>query len=313
MTDIAKTSFSYKDLIREICNELNIKCQTLSKDWAFALEKDGKKRFICGFKFDSNAHGLGVILDDKYAMYDLLRINGIDAVEHNIIYKSTNNNEYANDCKGIEYLKILFDKYNHNIVLKSNRGSCGVGVKHICNEDLLESTFEEMIASKHSLSVCPFYNIANEYRAILIGGNIRLIYKKVKPLVIGDGIKTIKELLVEFNPDYFDKLNDEELLKVLPVGQTYEYGWKFNLSRGAKSSLDIDESEAEEISRIIDKVRNIGNVNFCSVDIIKTTDNKYMVMEINSGIMMKNFIAQNVDGIKIAKSIYTEAIKKMFE
>lgn len=50
-----------------------------------------------------------------------------------------------------------------------------------------------------SYSVCPFYNIENEYRVIILNNEIRLIYKKILPIVCGDGESTVKELLKKFN------------------------------------------------------------------------------------------------------------------
>lgn len=304
---------NYKRILEDICNELNLEYTWLSKDWVLKLTKENVSRYICGYKFDTVEHGLGIILDDKYAMYDLLKSSGIDVVEHNIIYKESNNNDYALDCKGVNYLKDLFVKYNRNIVLKTNRGSCGVGVRHITNIDVLESNFDEMMANRHSLSVCPYYNIVNEFRAILVGGNIRLVYKKIKPIITGDGKKTIKELLVDFNENYFKDYNGDNCNDILPAGEVFEYDWKFNLSRGAISSLDVTKEEMCEIEKIVNQVKTLGNINFCSVDIIKTVDDKYIVMEINSGVMMKNFLKLHKNGYEIAKNIYKEAILCMFE
>lgn len=303
----------YKHILEEICEELNLEYTWLSKGWVLRITKGNVNKYICGYKFDTVEHGLGIILDDKYAMYDLLKSNGIDVVEHNIIYKDSNEFDYALDCKGLEYLKSLFAKYNNNIVLKTNRGSCGVGVRHITNADLLESTFLEMITNRHSLSICPYYNIVNEFRAIVVHGNIKLVYKKIKPIVVGDGKKSIKELLVDFNECYFKDYDEDNSNEILPAGEIFEYDWKFNLSRGAISSLDISKEEMQNIQKIVNKVKNLGNINFCSVDIIKTIEDKYIVMEINSGVMMKNFINFHTNGYEIAKNIYKEAILCMFE
>ena len=167
---------------------------------------------------------------------------------------------------------------------------------------------------KHSaIRICPFYDIINEYRAILINGQIKLLYKKIKPRVVGDSKKTIKELLQEFNPEYFKDYNEDNKNIVLKQGEVFEYDWKFNLSRGSLSSLDILESDKIEIINIINKINEFLDFKFVSVDIIKTVENKFYVMEINSGVMMENFINQHENGEKIAKEIYKEAILEMFK
>ena len=69
----------------------------------------------------------------------------------------------------------------------------------------------------------------------------------------------------------------------------------------------------KELSIIALECAKVINLTFGTIDIIKTTDNKLLVMEINSGVMMSNLINQLDDGYLIAKEIYKEAIKKMFK
>ena len=52
---------------------------------------------------------------------------------------------------------------------------------------------------------------------------------------------------------------------------------------------------------------------FFSIDIVELTNNEYMVMEINSGVMMENLIKLEKNGVEIAKDIYGEAVKLMFK
>lgn len=306
-----KSNNYFPRIIKEICNELDIKYEFLSKNWIIKLSKDGNIRFISGYKFDLMKHAIGICFDDKYAAYEVLNSIGINAVKHDIIYSSNNKNNYANDCKGLEYLIELFNKYKRNIVLKVNDGTCGIDVYHIKDINDLKDKYNLLISKNYSLSVCPFYDIKNEYRAIVLDGEIKLLYKKIKPVVIGDSKRTIKELLIAFNEDYFKEYNEPNKDDVLNLNETFEYDWKFNLSRGAISSLDIEFSDKENIDFIIKSLNNILGSSFCSVDIIKTKDNNFYVMEINSGVMMQNFIKQNENGYTIAKLIYKEAIIKM--
>lgn len=307
-----KSNNYFPRIIKEICNELDINYEFLSKDWIIKLSKDEKIRFISGYKFDLLNHACGICFDDKYATYEVLNSIGVSTVKHDIIYRSTNKNSYATDCNGLEYLIELFNKYKRNIVLKVNNGTYGIDVYHITNINDLKDKYNLLISKNYSLSVCPFYEIENEYRAIILNGEVKLLYKKIKPVVTGDSIKTIKELLMDFNNEYFKNYDDDNKDDVLPLNETFEYDWKFNLSKGAISSLDIDYNDKENIDNIIKLLKPIINNGFCSVDIIKTKDNNFYVMEINSGVMMQNFIKQNENGYMIAKLIYKEAIIEMF-
>ena len=73
-------------LIQEICNEEKINYKFLSKDWVIMLEKNNLTKFICGYKFDLNSHGIGQIADDKYALFEVLASKIIPVTKHKIVY-----------------------------------------------------------------------------------------------------------------------------------------------------------------------------------------------------------------------------------
>ena len=50
------------------------------------LEKDDIKKYITGYKFDLNPQSISNIVDDKYALYEVLKNNNIPVIDHNIIY-----------------------------------------------------------------------------------------------------------------------------------------------------------------------------------------------------------------------------------
>ncbi len=302
---------NFHNIIKTICEELDIKFTLLSKDWVIVLTKNETTKIISGYKFDLNSHALGLVCDDKYALYDVLKSLDISVIEHNIVYGINNNNDYALMCNNMEYLTKLFDKYNRNVVLKVNNGTCGFNVEHIEALEELEEKFLQMADKNNSLSLCPYYRIDSEFRAIVLDNEIKLIYQKERPIVIGDGTSTIKKLLIDFNPSYFKKIDDKSLDRVLKKSESYTYDWKFNLSRGARINEEVNDNDKQNISEIVSSITKNLDLGFCSVDIIKS-NNKYYVLEINSGVMMKNYIEQANDGYITAYNIYKEAIIKMF-
>ena len=64
---------------------------------------------------------------------------------------------------------------------------------------------------------------------------------------------------------------------------------------------------------LVNKIVKAIEVKFVSIDIVKLSNNQYMVMEINSGVMMENLIKLDENGKQIAKDIYMEAINMMFD
>ena len=291
---------NFKNIIKEICQEKNIKLTILSDGWVKVLEKDGKTRYLNQFYFDNNSSAIAHILDDKYALYDTLNYFHLPVITHHILYQNTPFKEILN----------LFHKYQDNIVLKPNTGSRGNGVYHITKEDYLKEKLSLLLKSNYSLSLCPCYDIKMEYRVIALNGKPELIYGKIRPIVTGDGTKTIKELLINFNKSYFRKIknlpND-----ILPKGKKYIYDWKFNLSKGAMSTLDIPEETKEILTKIVHDVYTKLPINFCSIDIIETT-HEFKILEINSGTTIDKFTYQHEDGKKIALNVYGKAIDSLF-
>lgn len=298
----------FHNLIKKICKKNNIKYKLISNDWIIILEKNNIKKIISGYKFDLNTYSLAKIFDDKYATYELLKTYNIDVVEHNLLYSKENKNEYTKNYNTIEYIMKLYNKYNKKIVLKINNGSCGKEVYKIETMNELKEKYQKLDVQK-SYSICPFYRIENEYRTIILNNKIKLMYKKELPVIYGDGKSTIKELLCKFNNQYFKNIDNNKILK---ANKKYVYNWKFNLEQGSKASFEIDEEDKKEILKIINKILDNFQIGFCSIDIIKTK-NKFMVLEINSGVMMTNLMKENKDKEEIIYNIYEEAIKKMFE
>ena len=305
---------NFKEIIQKICDEDNIRYKFLSKDWIIMLEKDGKTRFISGYKFDLNSHGLGLIADDKYALYEILRDKGIPVIEHRIVYNKTNKLDYAIGCNTNEYVKEYFMKNNNHIVIKPNDGTCGHNVFNVTDINDIDKILDKLFVNNYSISMCPFYNIKHEYRVIMLEGKNKLLYAKYLPIVTGDGNKTIRQLLLEFNYDYFiDKLKDSKYDRILAKEEKFEYTWKFNLSQGSIAKKLNDKLLESKLIKIAKQVCDEINLKFGSIDIVQTTNNDLFVLEVNSGVMLENYIRLNPNEYITAKNIYKNAIENLFK
>ena len=302
-----------KIMFKEICNELGIKCTLLSKDWIFMLEKDGVTRFLAGYKSALNDHALGSVVDDKYALYDVLKEKNIPVAEYNIVYGERVKEDYAKGCNSFDYVKKYFYDHNQEIVLKPNDGTCGRDVYRVRDINKLEELYNKLTRKYFSINMGPFYHIKNEYRFIVLDGKVRIAYKKNKPVVYGDGVSTIRDLLVKFNNKFFtSKLNDPIYDRVLNSGEEYEYNWKFNLSQGAVASEITDRDLYNKLENIALNASSEIGLRFGSVDIIVTDDDKALILEMNSGVMLDNYVEQFSDGYDKAKELYKDVIIEMF-
>lgn len=304
-------------IIKQIALENNLSYEVLSCDLIIKLTKDNKIRYINGYKFGLNSHSLGLILDDKYATYELLNSLGISVCKHHILFRPTNHNSYAKNYNSFDYCYDLFLKYNKNVILKVNNGTCGDGVYHITTKKELKKIYNHLLKYNFSISLCPYYDIKNEYRVILLNNEIKIMYGKINPVVIGNGKDKLIDLLKDFNINYFGyKTNLKKNInynKVLKKDEKFIYDFKYNLSKGSIITEDIDKETKSIISKMAKDVSKKINLGFGSIDIIKTIDDKYYVLEINSGVMIENYIKLTSDGFKKAKKVYEEAVLEMFK
>ena len=278
---------NYQEIIKEICDELNINLTLLSKDFIFELERDNIRKYLFGYKFPMNDHGIGLVLDDKYAFYEVLNNLNLKTVEVKPVFENYNRDnlvEYLNEHK--------------ELIVKSKNGTCGTEVFKVDNPVDLFDKVDFLLNKNTPICLSPYYNIKSEYRVIILNNEVKLMYGKKRPILIGDGKKTILELLQEFNPNYYSKQSNLDNLemnlnRVLDINQKLEIG-----------------SKLESMALVVTSKLNI---KFASVDIIETFDNELLILEANSGVMMDNFMKLNKNGREIAKSIYKEAILNMFD
>lgn len=263
----------YCRMIYQICREEGIKLDLLCYNFVKRLEKDGKVRFVMGYKFDLNPHGEGMVLDDKYATYSALKCVGVPAVEHLIVYPSTNQNHYARGRNTVEYVVNYFHQNHNHIVLKPNCGAVGRGVTQITDERQIVPTLVDLFSGNETVSMSPFYEILHEYRVVLLDGEVQLDYMKV--------------------------LTDKST-------------WKFNLKQGS-TVAEIPEDKREEVITLAKEAAVKIGLRFGSVDVVEISDGELMVLEINSGVMIRQFTKLHPEREQEVYEIYRRAIRKMFE
>ncbi len=301
-------------IIKEICIENGIDYQSFSYDWIFRLSKNGKVAHIFGYQFGNNSATSQLMCADKCATSDILLFNGVPAVKHTFFMSPTNINYVGVSGNWERILELL---RNHGkLVCKTNEGSGGSSVYLVTNQFELERAAHLIFKHSRTMAVSAFYEIENEFRVVILGDKAMLTYSKNIPFVEGDGKSTLRHLLISYAQAHADfplNLNEfDDDTHVLQKGKKYFLNWKHNLGHGAYPEIIQDESLATHLSRLALKAASAVNIEFASVDIIKTRDEN-LVLEINSGVMMDHFSQINNSNYQIAKSIYQEAIEKMLD
>lgn len=165
-----------------------------------------------------------------------------------------------------------FELYNQKLVLKTNNSSEGLGVFLFENEQELVAKVKELFFKEKEFNI------------------------NVCPF------ENIEE---EYRAVYLD---GEVLFLYKKVKS--QNSWKHNLANGAIPAEVIGEDKYK-ILQIAKSAGKAVNARFVTVDISKTVDGRFFVMEINGSVCMSRFAKLFPDGEKITKSIYEKAIVAM--
>ncbi len=290
-----------KRAIYEICEEENILLKTFSKDWIFRLEKNNIHTFITGFKFPNNTLATADICNDKVALFEVLSNLNVPCVEHFPVFLS----DYP-EIEDSFFLELL-EKYG-TLLVKDNRGSCGKNIYKCVDVKAMRENIEKLFLSEYLVAISPFINIEAEYRLIMLNGELQVIYGKRIKEVIGDGVKSIRELCID--KDIENKFLDEVFLDlVLEKNESRKLDFQHNLSRYGEFFKVEDEAFKQQLLDIAKTVVDYIGIKFASVDIVMT-EGVLKVLEVNSGVMMENYGKD--ENFAICKEVYRKAILSNF-
>ena len=274
------------------------------------LKKNDKIFHIVGETLELNSSSSYKIASDKFACFSVLVQNEIPSIKYNMIFNPETRSEYENN--DIQKAMILFNQYEQKVILKANNSSEGKDVFYITNkEELKRKIIEEFSRNKDSVSICPFYDIGYEYRAIYLDGEIIFCYKKEKPYILGNGKDSVGKLIENLEiKEFYDDLD----FKYIPKkDEKIEVFWKHNLSSGGIPNLEIDNETRNRVYKLAKMAGKAIGIKFASIDIAETKGNELLVMEINSNVCMNKFSKIILNGLQIEYEVFSKAIDKMFK
>ena len=207
------------------------------------------------------------------------------------------------------------EQYGYKVVVKPLKGTGGICVFKACSPKEVEAAVYKVWSRDYGVAVSPLLDIVAEIRVIVYNQHHRLVYRKNRIAVTGDGQQAVKDLLVEAMRTSSDgmaknyaqalaNLTLKDLADVPVVNQRVPIEWRHNLGLGASPEI-IDHEAAAAIAVSAAKVLGM---KFCSVDVIQVADDSLQVLEVNAGVMMDSFLSSSEENRKIAKKIYTDVI-----
>ena len=305
-------------LLREISCEEQIRLTVLSHGWLCRLEKNGIVRHVYGNNFDIDLAACQKIVSDKAATSEILNLVGIPHVEHRLFF-SHDLESYCSPTGVWQDIIAYAQTLDYQVVCKSISGSGGSEVFFCEDMRALEQATKKIFTNKHGLVLCPYYK-ADEYRLIMLDGECQIAYGKQRPYIVGDGNSSFLQLLSNWAKEKsmsttiiknLVEENKKNLQDIPSNGQKINLSNKHNLSKGALPKA-VPQNILEDLKGIAKSATKALNMRFTSIDILKV-QSTLKVLEVNSGIMMDNYIGSVPKSYEQAKELYRKVIFKMFE
>lgn len=301
---------NFVKIIKEICKEEGISCTSYSSDWAFQLDKNGRKNFILGYQFGLNRAVSQQISADKAVASEIMTQNQVPNVEHRC-FMAPHMFRFTGENGNWKQMVQMLEQYG-DVVCKDNEGTGGYLVFHVKTQRQLEEAAQQIFANADAMAISPYYELEKEYRIILLDGEVQVAFEKKRKKLVGDGKSTLRQLYARYLLDLEHSMELPPSIsgfdRVLEQGEAYFFNWKHNLGQGAEPEI-LDQIPTE-IKQLAKRAADVLNLRFASIDVVKSVDG-WNVLEVNSGVMMENLASNGRECYELAKSIYRKAIQKM--
>jgi glutathione synthase/RimK-type ligase-like ATP-grasp enzyme len=313
-------------ILREIAQRFGLALTSYSYDWIIRLSRDGVTHWVFGYDFDINSCSAQQLTKDKAATSLILGSCGIPRIEHALFCRPQGHSAFVPESGVWSAILAVADRFGSDLVCKPNDGTGGNQVTRVRRTTELEETVHRLFATCRAIAICPFIDIANEYRLIVLRGQCLLAYRKIRPMLVGDGRTSLLGLLAArfsqrgaIDLDLSRALSeidpkDFALGAVLPQGAQQTLQWKHNLGLGSRAEL-LAASHPHKVTleKLAISAAAELSLQFGSVDIVESAlDGTFSVLEINAGVMMESLVSSLPDGRQIAVRVYGAAVAEMF-
>jgi D-alanine-D-alanine ligase-like ATP-grasp enzyme len=238
---IGESSRAFVKIIKEFATEYNVHVEAASHNWLMRLTKGDTVCRVIGYELGLNNSDAKRICDDKAATSTFL--GDIPHIPHILML----NRELSESPK----IEAFGKKHNWNIVTKPLDGCGGLDVNHTKTREEFQLMTRNLLAKYQKICLSPFHDIQHEFRLIMLNNKPLLVFKKIRPHIIGDGKSTILQLFTNFNekmngPKDFKSLSELAVTNYTAIPKTGEIiylNWKHNLSQGATCEI-LDHTAA---------------------------------------------------------------------
>ncbi|GAB2026180.1 ATP-grasp domain-containing protein [Lactovum odontotermitis] len=149
-------------ILQEISAEEKLNYQSFADGWILRV---GEK-FVSGYQFAVNNAAASRLCDDKSATYECLKDAEIAAIPHYFFMEM--------DKARLAQIRSA----NGDLVLKPNNSTGGEDVVRASSIEEVFSEAGKILSKSDFLAVSPYYSFENEYRLIVLNGEVQICYRK---------------------------------------------------------------------------------------------------------------------------------------
>ena len=299
-------------LLKEIAKERLWNIVGFSDDWIFRITTgDGEVAYVFGYDFPINNACARQLAKDKAGTADILHHVGIPCVGHRL-FLPPSMGKYVSASGNWKNMIAYAEKHNWDIVIKPNIGTGGNRVERVRTPKELEHFASDFFSSECALCLSPYETILRECRVVMLDDEALLVYEKIRPSAVGDGISSVGELVLRSGlaRTLSELPSGKDLTRIPKEGEVVYFNWRHNLGQGSYAK-ELGNKDAEHWIMFSRKTMRALGLRFASVDCIETAEG-IKILEINAGVMMEVYARQSAESREKAKIIYEKALEKYF-
>jgi glutathione synthase/RimK-type ligase-like ATP-grasp enzyme len=291
--------------VRRLAAERGVEVASFAGDWILRLTRGAWTEHVVGYVFPLNSAGARAVSADKAATAELLAARGVPCVAHHLVLRP-DLAPYVGSGGNWRRLLDLGERHGWDLVVKPNEGTGGEGVVRVRSARELEAAIHDGFARHRALALSPFHEIETEYRAVLLDDEGLLTYAKRRPVVVGDGARSVGVLAEAAGLDA-SLLALDLRGRVPDEGRRVLLDWRHNLQLGSVPRPIDDAATRAEVERLAAAAAGTLGLRFASVDVVETADG-LAVLEANAGVMLEAYARAVPGGPATAQQIYGAAL-----
>lgn len=241
--------------------------------------------------YPQNSATAATLASDKYFTAVILERAGVATLGGNYFFLHDRHRAHRPGAHEIEDALTYFVKLGRTAFVKPLTGSRGDFAQTIHDEAALKAYIAAVSRYYDSIVMQPLAS-GEEYRIFLLDGEVLYAARKHPPFLLGDGARSIRELLIAHNAALqarglsaaaLDTERDDALRRILPKGERWDLSGRMNLSAGGKMVLEAAPSQA--ISAAARKAARALGLRVAAVDLFTNMSGNpdaTAVIEVNS-------------------------------